>query len=251
MTNFQALGWLLVTLVPLLFFHHYLHREIQAILLILTRRADLTIMLYSLVFLPGVLLHEISHWLMAKLLGVRTGSFSVVPRATGNNKLQLGYVETAEVDWFRDALIGAAPLITGGIVVAYAGLSHLNMDDSWLQASAGGWEAFTSAVASFYGQPDFWLWFYIIFVVSSTMLPSASDRRAWLPVLLVLTVLAGITLFAGAGARFADNFVDPLNSLISIVAIIFAISCFVHIILLPPVWITRLVLSRFTGTQVV
>ncbi|MBP1701841.1 MAG: putative rane protein, partial [Chloroflexi bacterium] len=95
MINLQALGWLLVILAPLLLFQRYLHRELQAVLLILTRRADLTIMLFSLIFLPGVVLHEASHWLMAKLLRVPTGRFSILPRPMGNGRLQMGFVETA------------------------------------------------------------------------------------------------------------------------------------------------------------
>ena len=251
MINLQALGWLLVILAPLLLFQRYLHRELQAVLLILTRRADLTIMLFSLIFLPGVVLHEASHWLMAKILRVPTGRFSILPRPMGNGRLQMGFVDTASADWFRDALIGAAPLISGGLVVAYAGLSRLSMDDTWLQASAGTVDSLTAALSTLYSQPDFWLWMYLIFVVSSMMFPSASDRQAWLPVLLVLLALAILIFLAGAGSWFMAHLEPALNIFLRIVTIIFAISAFVHMILLPPIWGIRLVLTRLTGYKVV
>ena len=59
---------------------------------------------------------------MAKLLGVQTGKFSLIPQAQPNGKLRLGYVETASGGFIRDALIGAAPLVTGSLFVAYVAI---------------------------------------------------------------------------------------------------------------------------------
>ena len=87
----------------------------------------MTLGLFSLLFFPGVLLHELSHFLMARLLGVRTGRFSLLPSLMPDGKLRLGYVETDETDLLRDALIGTAPLITGGAAVAYLGISRLGL----------------------------------------------------------------------------------------------------------------------------
>src|SRR5512145_1583640 len=100
---------------PLLFAQRWLHRETQLVFLLLTRSARLALGLFSLLFFPGVLLHELSHYLMARLLGVRTGRFSLLPELMPDGKLRLGFVETAETDIVRDALIGAAPLISGCI----------------------------------------------------------------------------------------------------------------------------------------
>jgi len=73
LTSFDGLLWLLVSLVLLLFLQRALHREVQAIFLISTRSPNLTMLAFSLIFLPGVFLHELSHLLMAKKHGVRTG----------------------------------------------------------------------------------------------------------------------------------------------------------------------------------
>src|SRR5512143_2626739 len=108
---------------PLLFAQRWLHREVQWVFLLITRSPSVSVGLFSLLFFPGVLLHELSHFLMARLLGVRAGRFSLLPSVVEGGKLRLGFVETAETDWVRDALIGAAPLITGGAAVAYLGNS--------------------------------------------------------------------------------------------------------------------------------
>ena len=131
---FDALDglWLIVLLlVPLLFLQRSLHREIQAILLLLTRRSDIALTIFAILFFPGVLLHESSHWLMARMLGVKTGRFSLIPKPMANGRLRLGYVETATPDIVRDALIGVAPLLAGGAFVIFAGVFQLNLSAFW------------------------------------------------------------------------------------------------------------------------
>ncbi len=80
MTTLDGLWWLLLLIGPQLVLQRWLHREIQAVFLLLTRRAELALVLFSLLFFPGVLLHEASHYLTAFLLGVRVGGISLIPQ---------------------------------------------------------------------------------------------------------------------------------------------------------------------------
>lgn len=246
----QNLLWLVLFGVPLLGLQRGLHREVQAILLLLTRRREITIALFSLIFLPGVFLHETSHYLMARMLGVRTGRFSIVPQAMPDGRLQLGYVETAVSDWLRDSLIGMAPLLLGGAFVAYAGLAHLGLAEVWEGARSQGLQAAAGLLPGIYNQPDFWLWFYLTFAVSSTMLPSASDRRAWLPLGLSVGLLGGASLLAGAGPWMAENLAGPLALLVQALLAVLAISLMAHLLLLLPLFGLRYLLSRLTGLEV-
>ena len=58
LTSIDGLIWLLLALVVLLFVQRILHREIQAIFLISTRSPGVTMGAFSLIFFPGVFLHE-------------------------------------------------------------------------------------------------------------------------------------------------------------------------------------------------
>lgn len=249
--SLNGLWWLLLWLGPLLLLQRALHREIQAVFLLITRRPDLAIALFSLLFFPGVLLHEFSHYVMARLLRVPTGTVSLIPQSVEGNRLRLGFVETGKTDPLRDALIGAAPMLTGGLFVAYAGIVHLGLLSVWDGLAGGSIDVALNSLATSYTSADFWLWFYLMVTVSSTMLPSASDRRAWLPVILVVVLLIGVALIFGAGPWMSENLLPVLNDALRGVAIVFAISAAVHLVVLSPAWILRKVLSRVTGMQVV
>lgn len=247
----EGLGWLLLVLGPLLFFQRRLHHEIQVVFLLLTRRPAAALGIFSLLFFPGVLLHEFSHFLMAQFLLVRTSGFSLMPTLLPGGRLRLGYVETEETDFFRDALIGTAPLLSGGLVVAYlAGerLAFISLANALWQ---NNWPAFWNGLASLPQQTDFWLWFYLAFAVSSTMLPSTSDRRAWLPLALILGVLLGMALLAGAGPWMFEHLSPPFNRFLRLLTTIFGISLALHLVLLAPVALLRALLMRAMGLRLV
>lgn len=228
----------------------WLHRELQAVLLLLTRNHSVSIGIFSLLFFPGVLLHETSHFLMARLLGVRTGKFSLVPQTTAQGTLRLGYVETARADWVRDTLIGLAPLLSGVAVTAWLGLDRLQLLPVGTALLATQWQALPSLLGKVASVPDFWLWLYLAFAVSSTMLPSASDRQAWMPLGLVLAGLLATAVAAGAGEWMLQNLAPGINRILLGLSAVFAISLLVHLILGIPIWLLRVFISRITGLRV-
>ncbi|MCF6278339.1 MAG: hypothetical protein L3J16_06290 [Anaerolineales bacterium] len=247
MSQFDGLLWLLLMLAPLLVLQRALHREVQAIFLILTRRPAVTMAIFSLIFFPGVVLHEFSHFLVAKLIGVRTGDFSLIPRSMPDGHVRLGYVEVSKTDMLRDSLIGAAPLIFGGLFISYAAIYQLGLLPLWEFFRSTQFSAFWTGLFALPNAPDFALWFYLTFAVSSTMLPSPSDRHAWLPLLGVITLLVGLAAVAGAGNWMLVNLAPPLNVFLRSVAMLFGLSTAVHGLLILPLMLAHKLLTRITG----
>jgi hypothetical protein len=250
MTQLFGLVWFIFMLVPLILLQRLLHREIQAVFLILTRDTRVTMGIFSMLFLPGVFLHELSHFVMAKILRVRTGRFSIFPKSLPDGRLQLGYVETAKSDVVRDSLIGAAPLIVGTLFVAYVAVYHLQMRVLWDTFRNGQFDLFWLGVRALPQTPDFYLWFYLAFAVSSTMMPSESDRHAWLELLISIAVLFGLALLFGAGPWMLSNVAPRLSTFLSSVGVIFGLSAFVHILLILPAALIHKLLARATGVDI-
>jgi hypothetical protein len=249
--NYDGIIWFLVMLVPLFFIQRRLHFETQAVLLLVTRRVDISTAVFAVLFFPGVLLHEFSHFITARALGVRTHAFSIFPATKADGNLQLGYVETVPTDFVRDAMIGAAPLAAGGLFVTFAGMKMLGMDAMVGESGGMNLPGLLQDLSVLSQQPDFWVWFYLIIAVSATMMPSASDRRAWPSLVLFILVVTGVTVLAGAGPWLEQYLVPWVVRGFRAAAIVFAVSFLLQLLILLPVWGLRMLISRVTRLRVV
>jgi hypothetical protein len=127
---------------------------------------------------------------------------------------------------------------------------HLQMRVLWDVFRNGQLDLFWTGVRTLPQVPDFYLWFYLAFAVSSTMMPSESDRHAWLELVISIGVLVGIALLVGAGPWMLSNIAPRLSNFLSSVAVIFGLSAFVHIVLILPTMLIHKLLARATGVDV-
>lgn len=205
-----SLFGLAVTLVLLVLMERWIHRHLQGAMLLLTGDREIAVVLYALPLMPGILLHEISHAAMARLLGVRVGRVSVRPRLT-EERIQLGFVPVEETDVVRASLIGLAPLLTGSaalLLIGYlvfhiGGLQQALIDGAWMRLIAH----FVEVVKA----PDVWVWAYAIFTISNTMLPSQSDRESWASVLMFLGLAVALAWVAGWGPTIIERLGAPVH----------------------------------------
>jgi hypothetical protein len=177
-------------------------------MLLLTGDKEIALWLYAIVLLPGVILHELSHALVARIAGVKIGQINILPQRTGR-RIQLGFVPVEDTDFLRASLIGAAPLIFGSVAVVAIGHLSFGTPEILEVLKAGDWLAALEELAQIVRAPDVWLWGYLVFAIGNTMLPSRSDIHAWptlafvaaLVVALVI-VLGGTTLLLNGLGRF-------------------------------------------------
>ncbi len=202
-------------MLPFFFVQIKLHQEVMMISLLIMRRESSANILFFIFFLPGIVLHEGSHWLAAKLLRVPVGDISVKPKMLRDGRIRLGYVETAQTDWVRDTLIGAAPIIFGMFLIAWIAAGKMNIIPAWEAFTTFNLKELGDSLKSIFQTPDFWIWFYLVFSISSMMLPSPSDRHAWLPLTLVVLVIFILLIAAGAGTWMQTYLLPVVNSFLA------------------------------------
>lgn len=179
----------------------------QALLSRLLRLLPLNLLFFIL--LPGILLHELSHILMAEIIGVRTGELKLRPELKDNH-LTLGSAQIAHTDPFRLTLIGLAPFVTG-IAVLWL-LIHFGLENS-----IGYWKLVIG---------------YCVFAIANTLFSSPSDlQSAGVPIILVL-ILLGIFQLTHVSLPIA--LLPYLSNLFSSLSRIFSYTLIINLALLLP-----------------
>jgi hypothetical protein len=242
--------------LPLAFLVFYpiqrlLHRHLQGMLALLFRNADAALILYAVMLLPGVALHEASHWLAAKLLRVPTSRFSLLPTRSKGKTIRFGYVVTKQVDPFRSSLIGIAPLVMGMAALSFLGLEHLGLRQLPEMLGSGDVEGAITALNGLASTPELFLWIYLIFAISNTMLPSSSDRSSWLAAITLMAAGVAILFALGLSGQIAGPLAQVMRALLPELSSVFLIAAGVDLVLLVPILVVELILGRLLGWEIV
>lgn len=178
--------WLVGPFIALVLINRWLTEALHRVGFLLSGTDEAAVILYYILLLPGVALHECSHWLVATLLDVPTQSISLFPHILKGGQVQLGSVNVRRSDAVRESLIGLAPLFTGAAAILLLARWRLAVNlPPPLEMGA-----ILRTLADSLRTPDALLWLYLLFSVSNAMLPSESDREPWLPVLALVGLFA-------------------------------------------------------------
>lgn len=149
------------------------------------------------ILLPGTLIHELSHFIIASILRVPTGELTIFPVVEKNGEVKAGKLFLGATDPFRFSLIGLAPMIIGLVIIYFVGkLFFSDLSQSTINNQ----------------QLSIFLGFYLLFITSITMFSSKKDiagLKFTIPIILIIL----ISLYAAGIRVFFDK---PLTSKIEI-----------------------------------
>ena len=141
-----------------------------------------SVKILAFIFLPGTLLHELSHFLAAEGLGVRAGGFTILPKDEGRG-IKMGSVKVEKTDPIRSFFIGIAPLVTGILFLSaiffgieYAQSQNLPFRFELILYVAGG---------------------YSLFVIVNMMFSSKKDLEACVEFIGFLIIISCVLFFWG------------------------------------------------------
>lgn len=162
-----------------------LHQNFYTVFYHLTGSEDIAARLFAFLFLPGTFVHELSHFLMAKVLLVHASNLELIP-VLHDDGLKLGSVSIAKTDPFRRLLIGAAPFIFG--------LSLMTGSLFWLYQN----REFTFSL-------PWWgigILLFVYFEIGNTMFSSKKDMEGALAVALFTLLIPAVLFFLGINEPF-------------------------------------------------
>jgi hypothetical protein len=229
-----------------LFLQRWLHQHIQGLTFAVTGDPGCAMRFLFILLLPGIILHEGSHWVVANLLGVRTGKVSFgVARARGK-QFSLGSVSVARTDSLRESLIGLAPFVVGlGAILLIAGYGFDLWPDSGLSLNQ-----MLARVLAYSGDPLTWLDLYLIFAVSTAMIPSESDREPWGALLVVFGALGVFAIVLGWTPRIPPDVLRLARLALDALTFAFGVSVVVNGSVSFVLWIVEWTVASVTQRRV-
>lgn len=139
-----------------------------------TKSKNLSIYLMSLLFLPGTVIHELSHMFMAIILQIPVGHMELMPKLIGQD-LKMGSVQIAKSDPLRRVMIGMAPFLFGVSIII-------------------GMFFYVSKNNLFNNQLFILILSYLVFEIGNTMFSSKKDMEGALELSLLIAIM-GIILY--------------------------------------------------------
>lgn len=246
--NWGLVLWTVLLLGPLLWCVRQVHQGLYGLAWLLTSHETLAIYLYQILLLPGVALHEFSHYLAASLLGVRVRKISLRPNIQGE-KVQMGAVVMDKPDFIRGLIIGSAPLIVGSIAVVLIGQQIFDVGTVIEAARTSDSRGMLEAIQAAFKVNDAWIWLYLIFAISNAMLPSASDRESLWPMVAFIVFIVGLVALAGRGPDLMNRLAEPIETALSLLLLAFGITLFVDVIFVGIISTLKGVFSLITGRR--
>ncbi len=174
-------------LLTLLFrrIERWLHQHIFKVGWLLTGDFQVTALLYYILFLPGILLHELGLWLAARALNVRTEGALRIPDEADISELRLSIIRVApDAGGVKLILISLSPLASG-LAALWAISAILIPGDAATLALPGSVTELGAAIRSLTTTANFWLWLYIVFTIANRCFPAlpvklSARRKSWL-----------------------------------------------------------------------
>ncbi len=232
-----------VILLPLIYLERWIHKHLYGVGWLLTQDKERATILYYLILLPGVFLHEFTQWLMAGALDVKTSKIKVWPRPQKDGTLRFDFVKVRKTTRFRATVIGIVPLLSG-IGIA---LFMQSIPDA---LATGDLPVVLAEFRRLLSTPDFWLWLYLLFAIGNAMMPTPSDRQDW-PLLAGIFAVVSVFLVAiGLGEEvLVPTLQGPIARILGILVTAFGSILVLDVFVVLGLGLLERALERVTGKR--
>jgi len=189
------------------------------------------IITWSLIFLPGTLIHEVSHFLLAAFTGARTGRIEIFPEYLEeeaeeelDRQVTLGYVQTQRLNPIQGFLVGTAPFLLG---LPFIILLSFLIRDAY---AAGDYRLLIP-----YG--------YLFFTIGNSFFPSTTDIKQAIP-LVVVSVIFAVLAWIFLGFRFMFTPTPFVQNLLSVLSGALFLSVVLNLVIIAILSVSNQVLRR-------
>jgi len=154
-----------IFLLSIFFLVPHINTAVYHLVLLLTRSKKIALG----ILLPGTIIHELSHFLVATLLFVRTGELTVIPKVE-EESIKAGSLKHANTDPIKRTLIGIAPMIIGLIIIYFLGNIIFNQFSNFPLLIANSYLLIAVSLSMFSSKKDLEVAIFVVPIFALIML---------------------------------------------------------------------------------
>lgn len=180
-----------------------IQNNIYNVFLLISRNKKLSLGLLLAVLLPGTIIHELSHFIVATLTFVPTQSISIIP-IVEEGRVKAGSLRHANTDPIRQTAIGLAPMIVGITLIYFVG-KYVSANFN-LEPNAGRITLYAATV-------------YVLFISSISMFSSRKDIEMARFVVPIIVIIILVLYVNGITLSFSQDILQKFESFSNSLAI--------------------------------
>lgn len=248
MTIFDIfIPWIALAIVVYLLMQvqRFILRHLFGVGFLISRGRGPATLIFYLVLLPGIILHEISRYLVAGMFRVVPTHITFTPEEQADGTFDLGFVQFGLIlNPVYRAVVDLVPLAVGIFAVIVIGGAALGWPDFIASLRTLDIYTISTAFQTLVSKPDFVLWSYILFGVVNTMMPTRKEAIGlWLPI-AVLVAFLGIFAIFGIWTAVTRLMLGPVATVIYGLTAVFGVVLFLDTLAAILLWtIERLVMA--------
>ncbi|MBN2469866.1 MAG: hypothetical protein JXN59_04000 [Anaerolineae bacterium] len=241
----------IVILLPVLHLERWIHQHLYGVGWLFTREKQRATILYYLILLPGVFLHEFTQWLVAGALNLKTSQIKIWPKPQANGTLRLDFVRLSGKKAGKTAVtvFETAPLVVGIAAILFISQRVLDVNLLLNAFKTADLRIVQSAFGIVLGTPDFWLWLYLLFAIGNAMIPTDNLNTSWLFPTSLLIGAALLILGLLIPAPGIPTIQEPLSNMLNLLATAASTMLVMNLFSVILLGFTERVLERITGEQ--
>lgn len=244
----------LLLLFSLFFLSQKIQTKIYTSIFVITKSKNFAIGVLIVLLLPGTIIHELAHFLIATILRVPTGELTVFPtieksgpssaKASAGIEIKAGRLFLGDTDPFRLSLIGLAPILIGLVLIYSLGKlfipNNFQLPTINYPASPAGGQPITIILL--------FVICYMLNVISLTMFSSKKDMQGLIiagPICLLIIIAL---YFVGVRIFLENNLLQKMEIILKDLNFYLLVTAVLNYLVFLILTINLALCSRFLGT---
>ncbi|MCS6870344.1 MAG: hypothetical protein NZ571_02700, partial [Anaerolineae bacterium] len=225
-------------------------RHVFGIGLLWLRKKEQAAWLYVVVMLPGVLLRELSRWIVAGMLRQKLPFIVPAPQADDDGIVHVRFLEYTVFNPIHIGILAVTPAVVGFGAMLAISYGVLDIPQLLSLFSSADSETVREAFGRLLSRADLPLWLYLLFTITNTMLPTVRELRSTWFFWIIAVAFIAFLMVLGMYNAILLLLTGPIATALYTLTTVYGSVAVVNLLMLLVIGVIEAVVSRLTNRKV-